>query len=151
RGRGLPRRRSFVLAGGFRRKAKSHPGSALARDFLRSVSELNAAAMLFQDAADNREPEAGPLFAGRDIRLKQATAVLFRQPYSVVQYVDHDIVALPAGRYTDTPAAKLVGRNGSNRLGRVFDDVRQGLRDQASIETCGHGILRDFHVDIDIR
>ena len=61
-------------------------------------SQLDAAAMVFQNPADDGEPEAGALFACRDIGFEQARPVFLRQADAVVDDVDHDVVAVARRR-----------------------------------------------------
>src|SRR5262245_48176523 len=68
------RRRDWI--GG---KTQTHPGAPPPGSFLGSVTQLDAASVVFQNFSDNGETETGPLLARRDIRLEQARAVLGRQ------------------------------------------------------------------------
>src|SRR5439155_23542590 len=79
---------------GFRRmarygKSQPHPCPARAGPDIRSVIELDPAAMVFQDAADDREAKPGALFARRHVRLEQTRPAYLRQADTVVDHVDH--------------------------------------------------------------
>ena len=73
-----------------RDEAQLHPGAAGARDFVRRIAQFDAPAMLFQNAADDGEAEAGALLARRHIGLEQPRAVFLRQADAVVDHVDDD-------------------------------------------------------------
>src|ERR1700694_2199984 len=80
RGLGSRRGLGLVRAHGFRREAQPHPGSALAGDLFGGIAELDASAVVLQDAAYDGEAQAGALLAGGDVGFEQPAAVLLRQP-----------------------------------------------------------------------
>ena len=84
----------FAARRRFGDEAQAHPGAAFAGRFLRRVEQLDAAAMLLENAADDGETEAGALLARRHIGLEQAVAVFLRQADAVVDHVDDDVVAV---------------------------------------------------------
>src|SRR5690349_5577891 len=49
------------------------------------VDQIDRAAMLLNDASNDREAEAGALLAGRDVGLEQALPVFFRPSLAVVR------------------------------------------------------------------
>ena len=51
-------------------KTQSHPRAALAGYQVGGITELDLAAVLFENSADDREPEPSAFFAGRDIGLQ---------------------------------------------------------------------------------
>jgi hypothetical protein len=73
------------------------------------ILEFDAAAMVFQNAADDREPKAGALLARRHIGLEQPAAAHLRQADAVVDHVDHDVVALARGDDLDAALAEFSG------------------------------------------
>ena len=83
-----------------RDEAQLHPGAARARNLLGRVAQLEAAAMFFENAADDGEAEAGALLARRHIGLEQARAVFLRQADAVVDHVDDDCPCRRAARCT---------------------------------------------------
>ena len=95
---------------------------------------LESAAVLFEDAADDRETKPGALFPCRDIGLEQPVAVFFRQARPVVHHVDQDVAAVPGGANQDAALAELLGRHRGDRFGRVLDDVGESLRDQPPVK-----------------
>src|SRR5262249_56635894 len=107
-GVGLSRGWGLARARGFRSKAQPHPCTALAGDLIGGIAELDASAVLFQDAADDGQTETGALVAGRDIGFEQPAAVLLGQPDPVVDHVDDDVVALAGGPDADKPAAEFL-------------------------------------------
>src|SRR6185437_492318 len=120
------------LAGGG--ESYPHTCAALARNFLTGIAQLDVAAMLLDDAPDNRKAEARPLFARRDIRFEQAAAVRFGEPNSIVDDVDDDIVAFARRKHVNGAFAKFRGWNRSNRLGGILDDVGQRLGNQPPVK-----------------
>ena len=78
------------------RKAQLHPRAACAGNLFRGVAQLDMAAMLFEDAADDGEPEPGALFTRGHVRLEQARAVLLGQSDAVVDDIDDDVLAVAA-------------------------------------------------------
>src|SRR6185295_12019351 len=77
-----------------RRKPQPHPCAAAAFGDLRRIGQLDAAAMLLENAADDGETKPGPLLARGDVRLEQPVAVLLRQTGAVVDHVDDDVAVL---------------------------------------------------------
>src|SRR5262249_41105080 len=105
------------------RETQLHPRAAPARILLRRIVELDAAAMLFENLADERAPETRLLLAGGHVRLEQAAAILLRQADAVVDDVDDDVVTVAPGPYVDSSAKRRIGRHRADRLARVLDDV----------------------------
>ena len=90
-----------------RREPQPHPGAALPGTLVGGIAQLDAAAVLLQDPADDGETEAGALLARRDVGLEQPVAVLLRQPDAVVDHVDDDVAALARGDDADAAPAAL--------------------------------------------
>src|ERR1700680_924316 len=103
--------------------------------------QFDASPMLFQDSAYDRETKPRALLACRDIRLQQSVAVLLRQPNAVVDHVDDDVVSLAPGDDTDATLAAVRMGACSDGLRRIFDDVRERLRNQSAIEARRHRVL----------
>src|ERR1051326_4101889 len=76
-------------------EVQPHPGATLAGELLRGVMQLDADAVLLENAANDGKAEARALLAGGDIGLEQPVAVFLRQADAVVDHVDEDVVALP--------------------------------------------------------
>src|SRR5262249_41028461 len=131
--------------------AEAQPGPSPSAVPVGSIIELDASAVLLDDAADDREPEAGPLLARRHIGLEQAVAVLLRQTGAVVDDVDNDVGPLACRRYLDPATAELFRRHRRDRLARVLDDVGQRLGDQPAVEARRHRIFRRLDFDVDVR
>jgi hypothetical protein len=68
----------FARARGFGGKAQTHPSTALAGDLVGSIAQLDASAVFFQDASDDRQTEPGALVASRDIGFEQPVTVFLR-------------------------------------------------------------------------
>src|SRR5579863_5146657 len=133
-----------------RGETELHPGAARTRDLFRSIAQLKAPAVLFENSPDDGETQAGALLTGGDIRLKQPRAVLFRQADAIVDDVDNDVVAF-ALRADDNAAAPELGRrDGADRFGGVLDDVGQRLRDQSPVEPRRHRLWRQFGFEVNI-
>src|SRR5262245_25431149 len=96
--------------------AEAQPGPSPSAVPVGSIIELDASAVLLEDAADDREPEAGTLLARRHIGLEQAVAVLLRQTGAVVDDVDNDVGPLACRRYLDPATAELFRRHRRDRL-----------------------------------
>src|SRR5262249_42308880 len=124
---------SLFVGGAFGAEAQLGPGPPPVP--VGSIVELDASAVLLEDAADDREPEAGTLLARRHVGLEQSVAVLLGQPGAVVDDVDDDVGPLARRRNLDAAAAELLGRHRRDRLGGVLDDVGQRLGDQPAVET----------------
>src|SRR5262249_56198011 len=93
------------------------------------------AAMFFEDAADDREPEPRALFTRGHVRLEQARAVLFGKSYAVVDDIDDDVFAVALGADDDAAAAEFGGGHRPDRFGRVLDDVGERLPDHPPAQT----------------
>ena len=104
---------------GFRGEAQPHPGAARARNLLRGVAQLDAPAVLLENAADDGEAEPGALLARGHVGLEQARAVFLRQADAVVDHVDDDLARPRArsARHLDAAAAEL-GRAAPRRSPR---------------------------------
>ena len=139
-----------VAGSAFGGEAQPHPGAALAGLLLRRIAQLDPAAVLFEDAADDGEAEAGALLAGRHVGLEQPVAVFLRQADAVVDHVDDDIVAVARRDHPDAAAAALGGGHGGDRLGGVLDDVGERLRDQPAVEARRHRVLGQLQLDVDV-
>ena len=137
-------------ADSFGGEAQPHPGAALAGATSRTRRAARSAAVLFENAADDREAKAGALLARRHIGLEQPVAVFLRQADAVVDHVDHDVVALARGRDADAAAAELGRRHGGDRLGGVLDDVGERLRDQPAVEARRHRVFGKLELEIDV-
>src|SRR5882724_8713070 len=111
-----------------------YPGSSRARPDVRGVVEFDPAAVIFQNAADNRQAKAGALFARRDVGFEQTRPAHLRQADTVIDDVDHDIIALARGDDVDTSPSQLLRRYGFDGFRRVLDDVGQRLRNQPPVE-----------------
>ena len=131
-------------------KAQPHPGAPRARPDIRGIVEFDPAAVVFQNAADDRQPKAGALFARRDIGLQQPRPADLRQADAVVDDIDHDVVALARGDDIDPALSQLLRRDGLDGFGRVLDDVGQRLRDQPPVELRPHRLFLDLGFDIDL-
>src|SRR5262249_29311076 len=96
-------RHGFVGLGGHMRggEAQPCPCAPSAEHALRQVVEFDASAVLFQDAADDREPEPGALLARRHIGLEQPVAVVLGEPDPVVEHVDDDVAAVARHLHLD--------------------------------------------------
>ena len=145
----------FLVIGGWldrvgRRKRSRIQAPRWPGILLRRIAELDAAAVLLEDLADDREAEAGALLAGGDIGLEQPAAVFLRQADAVVDDVDDDVVAVARRRTRRCGRAPRVGRHGGDRLGGVLDDVGERLRDQAAVELRRHRILGELDLDVDV-
>src|SRR6202162_4214379 len=128
---------------GFRRfggEHQPHPGAALARKSFRGIVKLDPSAMLFENLADNGEPEAGALLAGGDIGLKQPAAIFLWQADAVVDHVDDNVVAVALRRHHDPAAPDLAGRHRGDRLAGVLYDIGQALRDEPAVEPRPHRV-----------
>src|SRR5262249_62221385 len=101
---------------------------------IRSILQLDAAAMVFEHAADDREPKSGALCARSDIWFEQTRPRHLRQSDTVIDHVDHDVVVLATSDDIDTALAELFRRTLLDRLGRILDNVGQRLRDQSPVE-----------------
>ena len=86
RGSGSP----ALLARCRHRVAGNHMRARARRARAGCVEQLDAAAMLLHDLADDREAEAGAPLARRHVGLEQPLAVLAREALAVVGDVDHD-------------------------------------------------------------
>src|ERR1035437_5929125 len=115
----------FRLAGGG--KLHAHPGAALPRNLFGGIAQLDATAMILDEAPDDGEPQSGALFARGDIGLEQPAAVFLRQADAVIDDVDDDILAFARGKNVDRALAEFGRRHGGNRLGGVLDDVGERL------------------------
>ncbi len=140
---------------GFRRvarygKAQPHPGAARARADVRCIVEFDAAAVVFQDAAYDRQPKAGALFARRDIGFEQTGPAHLGQADTVIDHIDHDVIALVRGDHVDTPLSQLLRRDRLDGFRRVLDDVGQRLRNQPPVELRPHRLFLDLGLDIDV-
>src|SRR6185312_1323720 len=131
-------------------KAHAHPGAALAGNFIGGDAQLDRAAVLLDDAADDREPKPGALLARGHVRLEQTAAVFLRQADAVVDDVDDDVAAVARGDDPDRTLAELGRRHGGDRLARVLDDVGQRLRDQPPVELRAHRVFRHLRLDVDV-
>src|SRR4030081_152383 len=132
------------------RKPQPHPGPARARSNVRGIVELDPAAMVFQNAAHNRQAEAGALFARRDVGFEQARPAYLWQADAVVDDIDHDVIVLARRNNLDTSLPQLVRRDGLDRFGCVLDDVGQGLRYQPPVELRPHRLVLDLRLHIDV-
>ena len=88
-------------------KTQPHPGPPLARSHISGIVEFDPAAVVFQNAADDRKSQARALLTGRYVGLKQPGSAHLGQANSVIDYVDHDVVVLARGDNLDT-ALRLV-------------------------------------------
>ena len=122
----------------------------MARKFLGGVAQFDDAAVVLQNAADNGKPEAGPLLSRCDVGFEQAIAVLLGKADAVVDDVDDDVAAVTSRDDVDTALVRSGLRHGSDRLGRILDDVGQRLRDQAAVEVRQHRILGKLQANVDI-
>src|SRR5580704_4662581 len=75
-------------------EAQPCPRPAAAEHSRRQIVELDAAAVIFQDAPDDGESQSGPLLAGGHVGLEQPVAVVLRQADAVVEYVKQDVAAV---------------------------------------------------------
>src|ERR1035437_10475786 len=105
----------------------AHPGAPLIGDFVGGVTQLDAHAMILDNAADDGEPKSGALLARRDIRLEQTAAIFLRQADPVIDAIDDDVAALARGTDSDRALAKVGWRYRCNRFGRVLDHGGGGL------------------------
>ena len=105
RSRPRPRRVDRAPMAGRRRMARA-PGRS------RGVGQLQLAAMVFQDAFDDRQAQAGALLAGRHIGLGQPVAVLGRQADAIVLDLEGDAVVVG-----DQPRADAARRAPARRRG----------------------------------
>ena len=102
--------RAMRNAGASRRRAA--PGIISAASL-----QFDAAAVVFQNAADDRETKAGALFARRDIRLEQPAARFLRQADAVVDHIDDDVARHRAPAMTSMrPLSERLGRHGMRWL-----------------------------------
>src|ERR1700686_2179890 len=99
------RRGRLRMAGGG--EAHAHPGAPLARNFFDGVAQLDAAAMILDDASNNGEAKPGALLARRDIRLEQPPAGFPREADPVVDHIDDDVAALARGKDFDRALAEF--------------------------------------------
>ena len=133
------------------RKTQPHPGAALPGAEIGGVLELDAAAMVFEHAADDREPEAGALLRASSHRAPAAApgATLGRpMPLSITSITMSS--SSRAAMTSIRPLPELLRRHLLDRFGGVLDDVGQRLRDQPPVELRAHRILLDIGHDIDL-
>src|SRR5262249_7103654 len=118
-------RHDFFGLGGHVRggEAQPCPCAASAEHSFRQVVEFDASAVLFQDAADDREPEPGALPARLHMGLKKTVAVILGRPDAVVEHIDDDVAAVALALPLDAAAIEPGGGNRHDRLGGVLDDV----------------------------
>src|SRR5215467_11721752 len=126
-----------------------HPSPPLARNFLGGITQIDRAAVLFNNASHDSEPKSGALLAGRNVGLEQPAAIFLRQADAVVDDIDHDIVAVPRRVDLDFPFAEFGRRHGCDRLGRILDGVGERLRNETSVKTCRHRVFADVRIDVD--
>ena len=69
-------------------EAQLHPCTARACNFFRSITQFDAPAVLFENAADNGQSQSGALLTRRHVGLQQSRAVFLRQADPVVDHVD---------------------------------------------------------------
>src|SRR5579875_2033677 len=110
-----------------RRNPHPHESAALTGDALGSVAQLDPAAVLLDDAADDGKAEPRALFAGGHVRFEQPAASVLRQTDAVVDHIDDDVLAVTLGKHADDPLAEFRARHRGDRLGGVLDDVGQRL------------------------
>src|SRR5664280_3582674 len=139
----------FRMAGGG--EPHAHPGAPLIGHFVGGVAQLDAAAMILDNAPDDGEPKSGALLTRRDIRLEQPAAIFLRQANPVIDDIDDDVAALARGKDSDRALAKVDWWYRGNRFGRVLDEVGERLRHQAPVEPRRHRILGDIGIDFDFR
>ena len=106
--------------------------------------------MLFENAADDGEPEPGALFARRHVGLEQPGAVLLGQADAVVDHVDDDVLAFALRADGNAAAAEFGRRHRADRFGGVLDDVGERLRNQPPIKCAPACSRRQFDVEIDV-
>src|SRR5260370_41045441 len=80
---------SLIVGDALGREPEPRPGAAPAA--VGRIVELDASAVLLEDAADDGEPEAGALLARRHIGLEQSLAVLLVQSAAVVDDGHYDV------------------------------------------------------------
>src|SRR5450759_4050963 len=140
-----------ALPRGRRRRTARAPRRPFDRGFVGGVTQLDASAMILDNAADDGEPKSGALLARRDIRLEQTAAIFLRQADPVIDDINDDVAALARGKDSDRALAKVGWRYRCNRFGRVLDEVGERLRHQAPVEPRRHRILGDIGIDFDFR
>src|SRR5262249_30056288 len=88
---------------------EAQPGPCAPSDehSFRQVVEFDASAVLFQDAADDREPEAGAFLARRYVGLEQPVAIVLREPDAVVEDIDDDVAAVARHFHLDAAAVEF--------------------------------------------
>src|SRR5712691_10392757 len=133
-----------------RGEAQPCPRAAAGEHARRQIVEIDAAAVVLEDAADDGEPEPGPLLAGGDVGLEQPIAILLGQADAVVEHVDEDVAALAPDRNLDAAAIELAGRHRGDRLGGVLDDVGERLGNEPAIELGRQRALRRLELDVDV-
>src|SRR5262249_10937002 len=83
---------------------QSDPGAALAGIFFGHVVQLDAAAVLFENPADDCQAEAGTLLSCRDIGFQQSVAIFLGQPDAVVDHINDDVAAFADRRNANMAA-----------------------------------------------
>jgi hypothetical protein len=136
--------RRFPVCLTFRRMSRycepqPHPGAARRRNFVGGIAQLDAAAVVFENAADNGEAKAGALFARRDIGLEQPARFSFGRPMPLSIDVDDDVSPSRAAITSMTPLPSSLRRYRFDGFGGVLDDVGQRLRNQPAVERAGIG------------
>src|SRR5436190_3247385 len=137
--------------GGQRHEAQRNSGAAPAIKLSRRVLEQNAPVVLFHDALDDGEAEAGALLARGHVRLRQAMTVLARQADAVVSNADERLIGIDARFDQD---ATLVTRLGVlarlDRLARILDEIGHRLSNKPPIEREHRVRLGELDGDIEI-
>src|SRR5690606_22878784 len=100
----------------------------------RRVVKLQPAAMVLDNLLDDGKAEAGALLARGHVGFEQPLAVLAWQALAVVDHLDHEVLADAGGADQDRALDAAFALGGLDRLGRVLDQVAEGLRKQARVE-----------------
>ena len=131
-----------VRSGRFRRADHSGPRLILqagerhtdSRAAALAILDQKVTAVIFHDFLDDSEPQTGPFFARRYIRLRQSVLQLPRQAGAVVldRNLDLPVICLPQ-QHPDLPC--LLARRAvlGQRIGRVLQQIGQGLADLAPV------------------
>src|ERR1019366_1885451 len=114
------------------------------------IPQFEPAAVIGEDFGDDRETEPGPVRARRHIGFKEPLPVLPWKTHAVVYHVDGDDAPGNRGRHGYLPLESGFAGVRGNPLGRVLDNVRQGLRQKPPVERDMDWAVRQLVLKHDI-